>query len=291
MRKFLLLFLPIFLALAAFARAEQDSVLNLPVGNLEVLALLDGEGSMEAKLLPDLANDPVMQSYFNAGPLPSAFRCYYFQDGDRKVLIDTGWGTEQAKKGKLLELLEANGIAPDSITDILMTHLDVDHVGGLVKGDKAVFPNATLRLSKPEYDAWSQGKVPGRNEDSIKLSQKALEVYKDRTQPFEFGAEILPGVTTVDARGHTPGHTAYDIVSNGEKLSVVGDLLHVAPVQLIKPAMSTIYDGDPKLAAETRERLLKKAVEEKSIFATMHLPGVSPVRERSDGGYAMREPR
>lgn len=287
---YLFVFLACFWAAQALA-FQADQSASIPVGDVEVLALMDGTGEMGKDLLPEIDNEPVLKTYFDAGPIPSVFRCYYFQTGDRKVLVDTGWGTEQKKKGNLLKVLEANGIRPEDITDILMTHLDVDHVGGLVRDGKPVFPKAALWLSRPEFEAWSSGHVPGRGEGSIKLSQQALDVYKGRVHTLEFGDEPVPGVKAVDASGHTPGHTAYDLAFGKDRMIISGDLLHIAPVQLIKPELSTIYDGDPAKAAASRKRLLEEALKSNAIFAGMHIPSISPVRARSDGGFVMREPR
>ena len=126
---------------------------------------------------------------------------------------------------------------------------------------------------------------------SRQLARSLWKIYSGQIKLFKYGEEILPGITAVDARGHTPGHTAFDIVSGNEKMTIGGDVMHIYQVQLQKPQRSTIYDMDMKKAAETRTRLLQRASEEKSIFGGMHFPLVSPVLKRADGGFMMREPR
>lgn len=285
------LFLTLFLAGQVLAE-ELDAIESIPVGKLKVLAFVDARGTVAAEIIPDLAKFPEYAGLFEHGPVGSLNRVFYLVDGDKKILIDSGWGLDQQeKKGKLYKLLDVAGIAPDSITDILLTHLDFDHIGGLVKNGKAVFPNATVWISQPEYEAWLAGNIQKRPEDKIKLARNMAVIYKDRIKLFNFGTEILPGITALDASGHTPGHTAYEIVSGPDKLIIAGDLMHIVEAQLPKPELSTIYDMDMEKAAATRARLLKQAVEERADLAGMHMEPISNVYQRQDGGFMMRQPR
>ncbi len=285
------LFLTLFLAGQVLAE-ELDAIESITVGKLKVLAFVDARGTMAAEIIPDLAKFPEYAGLFEHGPVGSLNRVFYLADGDKKILIDSGWGLDQQeKKGNLYKLLDAAGIAPDSITDVLLTHLDFDHIGGLVKNGKAVFPNATVWISQSEYEAWLAGNIQKRPEDKIKLARNMAAIYKDRIKLFNFGTEILPGITALDASGHTPGHTAYEIVSGPDKLIIAGDLMHIVEAQLPIPELSTIYDMDMEKAAATRVRLLKQAVEERADLAGMHMEPISNVYQRQDGGFMMRQPR
>lgn len=283
--------LAILLAAPAFAE-ELEAIESIPVGKIKVLALTDARGSMEAALLPDLAKFPEYAPLFANGPLSSVNRAFYLNDGDKRILVDSGWGLEQQeKKGQLYALLDAAGIDPGTITDVLLTHMDFDHIGGLVKDGKAVFANATIWISQPEYEAWLAGNIQKRPEDKIKFAQDMARIYKDKIRLFQFDSEILPGITAIDASGHTPGHTAYEIVSGPDKLVIAGDLMHIVEAQLPKPELSTIYDMDMEKAAQTRIRLLNQATSDKSLFTGMHIEPISPVYKRPDGGFMMRQPR
>lgn len=271
---------------------EDEEMLDVyPVGDLEIIAVPDAHGTMESTLLPQLDKYPVLKTYFDNGPLPGINKVYYFQVGDRRVLVDTGWGTEQGKAGRSQELLAAQGIDPASITDILLTHLDHDHIGGLTRGGKAVYPNATIHVSVPEWNAWQEGKVVKRAPDKVKLAQDLGRIYAGKVKTFQFGDEVLPGVKAVDASGHTPGHTAYAISSGEDKFTIAGDIMHIAKVQLQRPELSTIYDMDMEGAAAARQRILTEMVRDGGQLAGMHMSMVSPVRPLEGGGFAMREPR
>ena len=274
------------------ARAEEpEGVFSIPVGSLELLALHDADGSMAASLLPDLPKEPEMASYFAHGPIPSVFQTYFLRDGSHRVLFDAGWGDGVTVKGQTASLLEHLGINPADITDICMTHLDHDHIGGLIRSGKAVYPNATLWISRPEFEAWQNGAVQGRSESSVTLARQALSVYDRHIRLFDFGQEILPGIVALDAAGHSPGHTAYEISSGDARLIIAGDILHIPPVQLRRPDMSTVYDMDADKAAAARKRLLQRAAETHAQLAGMHFSTVSPVMQTENGAYLMREAR
>lgn len=144
-----------------------------------------------------------------------------------------------------------------------LTHFHGDHIGGMMKGDSVVFPNAEVYASKTEYDAWM--KMPAERKAQV---VKTMDAYKDRMHLFEFG-EVLPGnVETLNAAGHTPGHTVFQ----AGKLLVIGDLIHGAALQLEYPEYCASYDMDKETAVKTRKHFLKYAKENGLTMAGMHLP-------------------
>lgn len=283
------------LCLAALASRADALALKdiepIAVGNLTIWPILDAEGTMEEKLLPGLKDYPRYQGAFSRGPLPGVCQTFLIPIDDKLVLIDTGWGKVADKKGATLDVLRANNISPENIGAILLTHMDFDHIGGLLTDGEATFPRAELWISKPEYDAWTSGQVSGRSEGAMELAKKVAEAYKGRIRLFNFGEQIMPGITAVDASGHTPGHAAFDITSDGQKLTIAGDIIHIWPIQLPLPQLSSIYDMDMEKAAAARKRILDRAADERALLAGMHFPMIGPVLKREDGGYMMREPR
>lgn len=270
------------------AEAEKPETLN--IGNLDLLILRDADVTMEQKLLPGLDTHPEYIPLFERGPVPAVDQVFFLRDGDHNILIDTGWGSDGKIQGKTLGILKEEGISPEEITDIILTHMDLDHIGGLVSGDKAVFPRAILWISKPEYEAWDTGNVK-RPSAAKALAKKVIELYRDRIKLFNYGENFLPAITALDASGHTPGHTAYLIKSGNDEMIIAGDLIHIAQVQLPLPDMSTTYDMDMTKAAQSRKNILEKVTSEKSKLAGMHFPMVGRVLKRDDGGYMMMEPR
>lgn len=286
----LLLAISFFMSAKAYAYVT-EGLGRLELGDLEILIIRDADVTMEKDLLPDLNKHPEYEAVFEKGPVEAVDQVFFLKNGDHKILIDSGWGDANKVKGNTQNILKGEGIKAEEITDVIMTHLDHDHSGGLLKNGVASFPNARLWISKPEYEAWSSGKLEKRPQAAIDMNKKIFDLYKDRLNIFNFEEEILPGITALDASGHTPGHTAYQIKSGDNELLIVGDMIHIAPVQLPLPELSTVYDIDMFKAAQTREKMLNKAAESGATLAGMHFPMISKVLKRSDHGYMMREPR
>lgn len=276
-------------ALAPDAGAGQTQEFN--VGDVGVLGIFDAEDDVDPGLVPGLDKYPEFAGLFSNGPLQGVFKAYLLKSGDRLILVDSGWGGERQPRGQMLEILRERGVRPEEITDILVTHLDWDHIGGLTRADKAVFPNAALWIARPEYKAWLGGNLPGRPDFAKERARKLAEIYEGKIRLFDFGQELLPGITAVDASGHTPGHTAYEIASGNDRLIIAGDIIHLPQVQLVRPDLNSKYDLDPQKARAAREAILARAVNEKATLAGMHFAPAGRVGERAGGGYVMKEPR
>ena len=194
--------------------------------------------------------------------------------GDRVVLIDTGMGPKA--NGVLIGSLAKAGVTPDQVTDVLITHSHPDHIGGLLTADgKPAFSKAVVRMTDAE---WA----------SVKANpQQAAFVAAigPQVQPFAGGAEVLPGITSVVLKGHTPGHSGYEITSGTSKLLDIGDMAHSVVVSLAKPEWAMGYDSD-KLTGETtrREELTALAKSGETIFAPhFPFPGTGTIKVQGDG--------
>jgi glyoxylase-like metal-dependent hydrolase (beta-lactamase superfamily II) len=185
---------------------------------------------------------------------------FLVETGGIRILFDTGMG---APDSRLLSGLASLGITPSDIKYLYLTHFHGDHIGGMMKGDSVVFPDAEVYASKVEYDAWL--KMPAdRNAQVV----KTMNAYKDRLHLFEFG-ETLPGnVVAMNAEGHTPGHTVF----RANKLLVIADLIHGAALQLEHPEICATYDMDKEKAVKSRKYFLQYAKDNGLTMAGMHLP-------------------
>ncbi|WP_019515108.1 MBL fold metallo-hydrolase [Sphingomonas sp. Mn802worker] len=198
----------------------------------------------------------------------------------RLVLIDTGLGPKVG--GTLMQSLSQAGVAPDQITDVLITHGHPDHVGGLGDANgKPAFPKAVVHLSAPEWQSIQQGR-----------GMDVVPAIKAQVTTFEPGATVLPGIIAVALPGHTPGHSGYRITSGKQSLLVIGDLAHSAVVSLAQPAWPIQYDGDKPQGERTRvAELAQLAATHQRIFAGhFPYPGVGYV-VRSGAGYAFQPER
>ena len=168
-----------------------------------------------------------------------------------------------APDSRLLSGLASLGVTPSDIKYLYLTHFHGDHIGGMMKGDSVVFPNAEVYASKVEYDAWMA--MPAERKAQV---VKTMDAYKERLHLFEFG-DTLPGnVVAMEAVGHTPGHTVFQ----SGKLLVIGDLIHGAALQLEHPEYCASYDMDKEAAVKARKYFLQYAKDNQLTMAGMHLP-------------------
>ena len=206
-----------------------DGLKTLQLDGVKVTWIQDNakERLMERTLFAD-ASDELIDSLKLADGIPSSMSTFLVETDGVRILFDTGMG---APDSRLLSGLASLGVTPADIKYLYLTHFHGDHIGGMMKGDSIVFPNAEVYASKVEYDAWL--KMPSdRNAQVV----KTMNAYKDRLHLFEFG-ETLPGnVVTMNAEGHTPGHTVYQ----AGKLLVIADLIHGAALQLEHPEILSL---------------------------------------------------
>lgn len=238
-----------------------DGLKTLQLDGVKVTWIQDNakERLMERTLFAD-ASDELIDSLKLADGIPSSMSTFLVETDGVRILFDAGMG---APDSRLLSGLASLGVTPADIKYLYLTHFHGDHIGGMMKGDSIVFPNAEVYASKVEYDAWLKMSSE-RNAQVV----KTMNAYKDRLHLFEFG-ETLPGnVVTMNAEGHTPGHTVYQ----AGKLLVIADLIHGAALQLEHPEICASYDMDKDAAVKSRKHFLRYAKENGLTMAGMHLP-------------------
>lgn len=235
--------------------------------SIDAISLLDTQGEGDTSLLIG-ATDEQKAKFLSDGKMHSQILAFYVNG----VLYDAG-----LKDGHVAAQLEKNNVKAEDVKIILLTHLHPDHFGGLLtpEGEKQ-YVNAEVFVSKPELDYWVNEL---KNENVI----NALKFYKVNT--FNFGDEVVPGVRAIDTIGHTPGHTAYLIEDGGEKLLIVGDIMHFAEIQLPVPDIAVRYDVDPEKAIQSRKFILDYAAMKKIKIAGMHItpPGFLSVKKSGEG--------
>jgi glyoxylase-like metal-dependent hydrolase (beta-lactamase superfamily II) len=189
------------------------------------------------------------------------------------VLIDTGYGPAN---GQLLSSLAVAGVKPGEVTDVLISHSHGDHVGGLVKLDGTLaFPNAKVRMAAAEW-TFLQG-----NAGAAKL----VAAITPQVATFAPGATVVPGITAVEVHGHTPGHTAYELVSGTARLIDVGDTVHSSIVSLAKPDWVMGFDSDKTVGkASRRAEMAQLAASHELVYAPhFPFPSVGTVAAKGDG--------
>lgn len=268
------------------------------LGDFEVTALNDGVLQLPldkilANVSPAVLDKELKKSHLS-NPVTTSINGYLINTGTKLVLIDTGTGGAYGPtNGKLVANLKASGYQPEQVDEIYITHFHGDHIGGLTVNGAAVFPNAIVRADKAESDYWlSQAnldKAADAEKGGFQGAMKALQPYvaAGHFKPFEGDTELVPGIRSVAAHGHTPGHSNYLVESNGQKLILWGDLMHAAAVQFDYPKVAIHFDSNTKDAIAAREKAYATAAKEGYMIGSAHLsfPGLGYLRV--DGkGYA-----
>ena len=292
----ILAFAPFAHAEAPLAKGQAPGWYRMSLGKFEVTALSDGTVALPVdKLLsnvkPDVVNSLLAKAYQKA-PLETSVNGYLINTGSKLVLIDTGAaGLFGPTLGRLVANLKASGYTPEQVDEIYITHMHPDHVGGLVADGKLVFPNAVVRADTREGGFWlSQANLdnaPADNKGFFQGAMASLNPYvaAGKLKTFDGETELVPGIRAMPAAGHTPGHTIYVVESDGNKLVVWGDLMHVAAVQFAMPSVTIAFDSDPKAAAPARQKNYADAAEKGYFVAIAHVsfPGIGKLRADGKG--------
>jgi glyoxylase-like metal-dependent hydrolase (beta-lactamase superfamily II) len=235
-----------------------------------------------------------MARQFLKGPaVQTAVNAYLVNTGSHLILVDAGAAKLFGPGlGHVADNLRAAGYTPEQVDIVLLTHLHGDHVNGLVSADgQRVFANAEVWSAKADNDFWLSeaiaAKAPADAQAFFKMSRDAAAPYlaAGRWRTFDSDRELLPGVASVDTRGHTPGHASFMFTSAGQRLLILGDLVHNHAVQFARPDAAFEFDVDPRQAVVTRRQVFARAAKERLMVAGMHLPfpGIGHVRKEKKG--------
>lgn len=262
------------------------------LGRFEVTVLSDGTVTIPLNTLlthttPSEVNSLLHRAGINPAKVETSINAFLIHTGTRLVLIDAGAGKVFGPHagGRLVQSLRAAGYRPEDITDVLLTHIHADHSGGLTVDGNAVFPNATVHVQSREAGFWltpeNKAKNAPRHAHAFDQAKHDLEPYvkAGRVQTFLSNGNVVAGIKAVAAPGHTPGHTLYEVESDGQKLLLWGDLIHAKDAQFPSPSITIQFDVDEDAAAGQRKAAMAEAASKGYLVGAAHIsfPGIGRV--------------
>lgn len=283
----------------AAGRSQAPGFFRFQVGDLEAVAVHDGVVVRDRPSgFVRNADDAEVGEAFAAIGLPRdkltlTFTALALRHGDGVVLFDTGFGAGGPPgTGMIMANLAAAGLLPNRISTVVISHFHGDHVSGLRKADRSpAFPNARILVPEPEWSFWMDdarmADAPEGLKPNFGLVRRIFGDSLGTVTRFGWNEEVLPGITSIQADGHTPGHTAFRIASGGHTMMYVADITNNPLIFARHPDWQAIFDIDPRQATETRRRLLDAAASERMRLSFFHAPFPSTGYVlRSGNGYA-----
>ncbi|MFS8112289.1 MBL fold metallo-hydrolase [Rhizobium jaguaris] len=268
------------------------------IGEIDVLVISDGVLPLPTKMLGHNADPADRAAWLDDMFLPTeafdwALNAVVVRSGKQTILIDAGLGLDPElnlpRAGQLIKRLEAAGIDLGSVTDVVLTHMHMDHVGGLlVDGVKdRLRPDLRIHVAAAEVKFWeapdfSHVSMPPGFPDALRAAARHFrKVYDSRLRLFDDEYEVAPGVVVSRTGGHTPGHSVVRVTSGKDRLMFAGDA--VFAVGFEHPDWHNGFEHDPEEAARVRVRLLRELAETGELLVATHMPFPSVGHVAVDG--------
>lgn len=247
--------------------ATPTAFIRFTLGTAEITVIQDTAFQFPVTTFASNATEEELAEVLEANNLPvgdirTTVNTMLVKDGDMTALLDTGTGSQT------LPTLALLGVVPEDITAVVISHFHPDHIGGMLSSGAPAFPNAMYYLGQAEWDFLQSGSA------GVGDAVRAFGVLQNAGQ-LEFyasDAEIVGGIQSVAAFGHTPGHHALMVTSGDAQLLNMIDTALNSVISLARPEWQPGFDSLPDVASETRRTLLQRAVDEKIQIFGYHFP-------------------
>ncbi|MGA2891902.1 MAG: MBL fold metallo-hydrolase [Xanthobacteraceae bacterium] len=266
------------------AGIASPGIYRYKIGSYELTALYDGiwyrpigDSFIRNARFADV-EQALDQAFMPHDKLATPFTTLIVNTGKKLVLLDTGTGGQIAPSaGVLRDNLSAAGIDPKAVDQIVISHFHPDHINGIKDKDNAlIFPNAEIMVPAPEWAFWMDDGNLTAAADDLKLTfRNQRRIFADiakQVTRFEPGKEVAPGVVTLPAPGHTPGHTVFVIHSGEQSLLVLSDTAQHPAVFARHPDWQAAFDIDGAAAVATRKRIFDRAAADRMLVTGYHFP-------------------
>ncbi|MFZ6778803.1 MBL fold metallo-hydrolase [Undibacterium sp. Ji83W] len=282
------------------AKFQAPGFYRMMLGSFEVTVLSDGTATRHVDEIMSKPEE-VRAAYAHQHeelPAELSINTYLINTGSKLLLVDTGAGElfgaasdGSGSSNRLIRNLRAAGYQPEQVDAVLLTHIHGDHSGGLSAGGKRLFPNADVYVDKNDANYWlstaQANAAPAAKQLTFTQSRATVNPYADagRLKIFNGAQELFAGVSSIPSYGHTPGHTAYLISSQGKSLLLWGDVIHAGAAQFKDPTITIAYDFDASAAVKSRQYLLQLAASKGYLVGSAHIsfPGLGHIGSTATG--------
>ena len=268
--------------------AQAPGFYRYKVGTIECTSINDGARTfpMPDKFVTNVSKDEALAAadaaYMPKGMVTVPFNPQLINTGNKLVLIDCGNGIANFEPtkgavGRTLQNLAAAGVDPKNIDIVLMSHLHPDHTNGIRAADGSMaFPNAEIMVPAKDWAFWMGDENAAKAQSNEMMKNYFANVKKvyagieSKVTKYDWGKEVAPGITSVAAPGHTPGHTAFTVSSGGSTVLIQSDVSNIPELFLRNPDWHVVFDVDPAMAQETRHKFYDMAAAEKATVVGFH---------------------
>jgi len=283
------------------AGAQAPGFYRYRVGAYECTSINDGARSfpMPDKWVTNVPKEEALAAaeaaYMPKGMVTVPFNPQLINTGSKLILIDCGNGIAafeptKGAAGRTLQNLAAAGVDPKSIDVVLMSHLHPDHTNGIRALDGSMaFPNAEIMVPAKDWEFWMSDENAAKAQSNEMMKNYFANVKKiyagieSKVTKYDWGKEVAPGITSIEAPGHTPGHTAFAVASGNSKILIQSDVTNIPEFFLRNPDWHVAYDVDGALAQETRHKFYDMASAEKAMVVGFHFTFPSIGHVEKDG--------
>ena len=251
------------------------------LGSFEITTLLDGyvhaddpHAIFGADQDPDEVRALAEANFLPPDRLENSFTPVLVKTGAEVVLFDTGNpAARRPTAGNLLDAMADAGYGPEQVGVVVLTHFHGDHIGGLMENGSPRFPNARYVTNAVEYDWWTDDARLGSAAEGAAQNVRANVVPLAEQMTFvDDGEDVVGGITALAAYGHSPGHTAFHIESDGRRLLLWADAANHFVLSVQRPEWHVRFDMDKEAAIATRRRLFDMAASDRIPVSGYHMP-------------------
>lgn len=283
-------------AAAAATPATSEGFLRIRFGAKTIIGLADGHAERPVEAFVRNVSDDQVRQALGAAGLPTdkvriTFTAALLEADGQRILFDGGNGEFGAPtSGRLLASLAKAGVQPDQIDHVIVSHFHGDHINGLrTRAGELTFPKARIHVPAVEWAFWMdedrQASAPEAMKGAFGNVRRVFGPIGDKVHRFYSGSEVVAGVRSVAAFGHTPGHTIFTVEDGNQTWAYLADLTNIPALFARHPDWAVVFDMDPDAARRVRRQVFQQAADETWLVSGYHFPtpGIGQITRRGDG--------